>query len=113
MSNGAVSSVAGAFASFFNSLNPTQQAGWLISHHNKVSQSDEMKGLMILDQMEGNPAEAPMLMGSLTQIANLPPQVLLDVGEALKNPAGPNFGQVMNEAKTALASAVSTNLFGF
>lgn len=112
MSNGTVSSIASAFSSFFNSLNPTQQAGWLTGFGKHLSQSDEMKGLMILDQMEQNPAEAPMLMGSLTQIANLPQQVILDVGEALKNPAAPNFGQLMTEAKTALASAVSTGFLG-
>lgn len=112
MSNGTASSVAGAFSSFFNSLNPGQQTGFLIGIHKHLSKSDEMKGLMILDQMEANPATAPMLMGSLTNLSGLPDQVILDVGEALKNPAAPNFGQLMTEAKTALASAVSTSFLG-
>lgn len=112
MSNGTASSVAGAFSSFFNSLTPGQQGSFLTGFHKHLSQSDEMKGLMILDQMESNPGAAPMLMGALTQITNLPQQVILDVGEALKNPAAPNFGQLMTEAKTALASAVSTSFLG-
>lgn len=104
----ATGNLASAFASFINGLNPNQ----LLQLHRHLTQSDEMRGLVIIDDMEQNPAGAASLMGALEQIPNLPQQVTIDVGEALKNPAAPNFGQLMTEAKTALAAAVSTSFLG-
>lgn len=104
----ATGNLASAFASFINGLNPNQ----ILQLHRHLSQSDEMKGLQILDTMEANPTMAASLMGALTQIPNLPQQVIIDVGEAIKNPAAPNFGQLMTEAKSALAAGVSNSFLG-
>ena len=85
-----------------------QQLGSL-GHH--LTQSQEMQALQLLSTMQGNPAIAPALMGSLTNIPNMPPQVLTWVSLAVAQPAA--FAQNMVEAVAALQNAaVAPGLLG-
>ena len=91
--------IATSLATLFAGLAPTQ-LGKLGNH---LSQSSEMQALLLVDRMESTPALAPMLFTSLSTIANLPPQVLSWVEEAITNPAEASNGY--GQAKSALMQA--------
>jgi hypothetical protein len=102
MSNGSTAaSIATALSGILANLSP-QQLGRL-GHH--LSQSDEMRALMILNSMEQNPSLAPSLLPSLSLIPNLPDQVMTWVTAAMAAPA--NFTSNMAQAKVALQTAAT------
>ena len=99
--------IATSLATLFSGLAPTQ-LGKLGNH---LSQSSEMQALLLVDRMQSTPALAPMLFTSLSTIANLPPQVLSWVEEAVSNPA--EAGSAYAQAKAALmTAAVSPGILG-
>jgi hypothetical protein len=108
MSNGSnAANIATSLSQIFANLNP-QQLGRL-GHH--LTQSDEMRALMIINSMENNPSLAPSLLPSLSMIPNLPDQVMTWVTAAMAAPA--NFASNMAQAKVALqTAATSTGVLG-
>lgn len=80
---------------------------------NHLNSSNELIAVGILDDMSTDPAAAPSLMGSLTGIPGLPPQVLTWVNAAVKNPTGADFQSNISQAKAALvASGASSGVLG-
>ena len=99
--------IATALSSIFSNLSPGQ-LGRLGNH---LTQSDEMRALMVLNSMQQNPAIAPSLLPSLSMIPNLPPQVMTWVTAAISTPA--NFAQNMSQAVAELQRAVTnTGILG-
>jgi hypothetical protein len=102
MSNGtSAATIATSLSQIFANLNP-QQLGTL-GHH--LTQSNEMRALMILNTMQNNPSLAPSMLPSLSLIPNLPDQVMEWVTAAMETPA--NFASNMTQAKTALQTAAT------
>src|ERR1700680_422282 len=102
MSNGSsAASIATALSGIFANLTPGQLGR--LWHH--LTQSDEMRALMLLNSMEQNPASVPALLPALSMIPNLPDQVMTWVTAAMAAPA--NFASNMAQAKAALQAAAT------
>ena len=102
MSNGSSAvNIATSLSQIFANLSP-QQLGRL-GHH--LTQSNEMRALMLLNSMEQNPAAVPALLPALSIIPDLPDQVMTWVSAAMASPA--NFASNMAQAKAALQAAAT------
>jgi hypothetical protein len=99
MTTAGVTSIAGALGSALSNLSPLQL--FQLGHH--LLASDEAKAMAILASMN-SPAMAAALVGSLSGVPNLPPEVLTWVSQAIQNPA--NFGVSIANATAALQRAV-------
>jgi hypothetical protein len=107
MSNGTASTLATSLSSLFANLTPVQLGR--LGHH--LSNSDQMRALMLISNMQATPASAPMYVTALSVIPNLPPQVLTWVNAAIADPK--NFASNMAQAQAALQqAAVAPGILG-
>lgn len=104
MSSGSTS-VISTVASVLGSLTPTQTL--LLGGH--LTSSNEAKAMQILAVMQANPMQASAFVGSLSQIPNLPAQVMTLAGEAIASlPNTVQFTSYIVQAETAMQTALAS-----
>lgn len=109
-----------ALSTALQNLLTTLGPGAVLNLGKNLTQSNELKALQILQAMQNNPTAAASLLGALTQIPNVPAQVITFVNAAIAACAppatpqscAPAFVQDITQAEAALQTAVKTGLLG-